>query len=222
MHFLRSTVGRKIVMALTGSFLLGFLLIHLGGNSLIFAGWINAYGEHLHSLPVFVWVFRAAMMGIFLCHIFIGISLYLENRAAKPSQYAVKKNLRATVSGRTMIWTGFLIAVFLIYHLLHFTIRVTNPDISNSLDDSGRLDVFKMVVFSFNNHVIAIVYMAAMVVLGLHLSHGVQSIVQTFGLNSERSLPSVEKAGNAIAIAILLGYISIPFVILCGILKYTG
>ncbi|HMK57282.1 MAG TPA: succinate dehydrogenase cytochrome b subunit [Dissulfurispiraceae bacterium] len=222
MSFLRSTVGRKIIMAFTGSLLLGFLLIHLVGNSLIYIGWINAYGERLHSLPPLVWAFRIVMLCVFSVHIFFGITLFIENRAARPAGYAVKRDMSATFSSKTMIWSGLLIAVFLIYHLLHFTLRVTNPDISGSLDTSGRLDVFKMVVFSFRNYLISGFYIAAMIVLGLHLLHGVQSIVQTFGLNSDQTLPTVEKAGTGIALAFFLGYASIPLVILCGFLNYKG
>ena len=222
MQFLSSSVGRKIVMAITGLMLLAFLVIHLFGNSLIYVGWINAYGEKLHSLPPVVWAFRLVMLCVFAVHIYFGVTLALENNAARPAPYAVKKNLRATFSGRTMIWTGLLIVVFLIYHLLHFTMRMTNPDISNSLDELGRLDVFKMVVFSFKNFAIAGVYIAAMMAIALHLSHGVQSFVQTFGLNSDKTIPTVEKAGTAVAIVLFLGYVSIPLVIILGIMNYKG
>ncbi len=222
MQFLSSTVGRKIVMAITGLMLLAFLVIHLFGNSLIYVGWINAYGERLHSLPPVVWAFRLVMLCVFAIHIYFGITLTLENNAARPAPYAVKKNLRATYSGRTMIWTGLLIVVFLVYHLLHFTMRVTNPDISNSIDALGRLDVFKMVVFSFKNFAIAGIYIAAMIILALHLSHGVQSFVQTLGLNSDKTIPAVEKAGTAVALILFLGYASIPVVIILGFLNYKG
>jgi succinate dehydrogenase / fumarate reductase cytochrome b subunit len=222
MKFLSSSVGRKIVMAITGLMLLAFLVIHLFGNSLIYVGWINAYGEKLHSLPPVVWAFRLVMLCIFAVHIYYGVTLTLENNAARPQAYAVKKNLRATFSGRTMIWTGLLIVAFLIYHLFHFTLRMTNPDISNSLDALGRLDVFKMVVLSFKNFAISGIYIAAMIAIGLHLFHGVQSFVQTFGLNSDKSQPCVEKYGKVVAIILYVGYVSIPLVIILGIMNYKG
>lgn len=222
MQFLSSSVGRKIVMAITGLMLLGFLFIHLVGNSLIYAGWLNAYGERLHSMPPVVFIFRLVMLCVFAIHIYFGIKLTLENNAARPAPYAVKKNLRATFSGRTMIWTGLLIAAFVVYHLLHFTLRVTNPDISNSLDALGRLDIFKMVVLSFRNFAISGIYIAAMIILCLHLFHGVQSFIQTFGLNSDKSLPVAEKAGKVVALILYAGYVSIPLVILLGILNYKG
>ncbi len=222
MHFLNSSVGRKIVMAITGLMLLGFLVIHLCGNSLIYIGWINAYGERLHSMPPLVWGFRLFMLGVFILHVFFGIQLTLENNSARPQAYSVKKNLRASFSGRTMIWTGLLIAAFLIYHLLHFTARMTNPEISTGIDAMGRLDVFKMVVLSFNNPAISGAYIAAMIVLALHLTHGIQSFVQTFGLNNDKTIPVVEKVGTGAAFILFLGYAAIPIVIILGFLNYKG
>ena len=145
---------------------------------------VSACTVCLLSYGRFVWLCSAYLPFIF----HFGITLTLENNAARPAPYAVKKNLRATFSGRTMIWTGLLIFVFLVYHLLHFTMRLTNPDISNNIDALGRLDVFKMVVFSFKNFAIAGIYIVAMIILALHLSHGVQSFVQTFGLNSDKTI----------------------------------
>jgi len=222
MRFLSSSVGRKIVMAITGLMLLGFLIIHLCGNSLIYFGWINAYGERLHSMPPLVWGFRLFMLGVFILHVFFGIQLTLENNSARPQAYAVKKNLRASFSGRTMIWTGLLIVAFLIYHLLHFTARMTNPEISTGIDAMGRLDVFKMVVLSFNNLAISGTYIAAMIILALHLTHGIQSFVQTFGLNNDKTIPVVEKVGTGAAFILFLGYAAIPIVIILGILNYRG
>jgi succinate dehydrogenase / fumarate reductase cytochrome b subunit len=222
MKFLSSSVGRKIVMAVTGLILLKFLVIHLFGNSLIYFGLINAYGEQLHRLPLLVWGFRFFMLCVLSVHIFFGIQLTLENNAAKPQAYAVKKNLRASFSGRTMIWSGLLIIIFLIYHLLHFTVRVTNPEISSGIDVMGRLDVFKMVVLSFKNIAIAGVYVAAMIMVALHLTHGIQSFVQTFGLNNDKTIPVVEKAGTGVAFILLLGYAAIPLAIILGILNFTG
>ena len=222
MKFLSSSVGRKIVMAVTGLILLKFLVIHLFGNSLIYFDWINAYGERLHSLPLLVWGFRLFMLCVLSVHIFFGIQLTLENNAARQKAYTVKKNLRASFSGRTMIWSGLLILVFLIYHLLHFTARVTNPEISSGIDVLGRLDVFKMVVLSFKNIAIAGVYVAAMIMVALHLTHGIQSFVQTFGLNNDKTILVVEKAGTVVAFLLLLGYAAIPIAIILGMLNFTG
>ena len=125
------------------------------------------------------------------------IKNYLENRTANPKQYAVQKSLSTTVAGKTMIWTGLVIGIFLIYHLLHFTVQVTHPEISAkmNMDSLGRPDVFTMVVLSFQNIFIAVVYVIAMIALALHLTHGIQSSFQTLGLNNDRAQPVYDKGG---------------------------
>jgi succinate dehydrogenase / fumarate reductase, cytochrome b subunit len=222
MGFISSTVGRKILMAITGLMLVTFLCIHLLGNSFIYLGWINAYGERLHSMPPLVWLARIGMVVLLAVHIFFGIKITLENNAARPQVYAVKKHMRANIAGRTMIWTGLAIAFFLVYHLFHFTLRMTNPDISSSLDAAGRLDVYKMIVLSFKNLLISGAYIAALIALGLHIFHGIQSLVQTIGWNSDKTLPCVERYGRGIAFILFLGYVSIPVVIILGLLNYKG
>lgn len=221
MEFFKSTVGRKIVMAITGLAMLCFVTIHAIGNSTIYFGWLNAYAEHLHALPPLVWIFRLILFTMFLLHAIYGIQLTLENRTAKPRAYAVRKDLSTTFASKNMIWTGLLIAAFLIYHLLHFTLQVTNPEISadSNMDSMGRPDVFMMVVLSFQKLFISLIYILAMIALALHLSHGIQSFLQTLGLSNERIMPAVIKAGTVAAVILLLGYISIPIVIIMGIVK---
>ena len=220
MTILNSSVGRKILMSVTGQLLIVFVLIHLIGNSTIFFGpnGINAYAEHLHSLPPLVWGFRLVLLLVVGVHIIYGVQLTLENKAANPGAYAVKKNLKATFASENMIWTGLAILAFIVYHLLHFTARVT-PDIVIGLDSVNRPDVFNMIVTSFSNGLIALVYAAAMVMLFLHLSHGIQSFVQTMGWNNEKTLPAFGTGGKVVAAFLMVAYISIPAVILTGILK---
>jgi succinate dehydrogenase / fumarate reductase cytochrome b subunit len=219
MKFITSTVGKKLLMAVTGVMLLCFIIIHLLGNSTIYLGWLNAYGEHLHALPPLVWAFRFVMLLVFVVHVFFGIQLSLENSAARPESYAVKKDRRATFAGKNMIWTGVIIAGFLIYHILHFTLHVTNPAISAGVDTLGRPDVFKMVVLSFQQAGIAAVYIIAMIVLALHVSHGAQSFFQTLGLNNDKTIEVFEKIGVAAAVIFFIGYASIPIAVFVGILK---
>jgi succinate dehydrogenase / fumarate reductase cytochrome b subunit len=223
MQFLKSIVGRKIVMAISGLVMVLFVVAHVLGNSSIFAGpnGINAYAMKLHELGPFVWVYRLVMIIFFSLHVFYGIQLTLENGKAKPRGYAVKKNLSATFAGKNMIWTGSIIGVFLVYHLLHFTVQVTNPELSagRNLDAAGRPDVFHMVVLSFQRAFIASIYVGAMIALALHLVHGIQSFFQTLGLNNDRTFPVIIKSGTFAAVIIFLGYIAIPIIILVGILK---
>lgn len=209
-----------MIMALTGQLMIFFIVIHVLGNSTIYFGWLNAYADHLQSLPQLVWLFRLLLFMVFSVHVFFGVWLKLENRRAKPLPYVVKKNLRATFASKNMIWTGVVIATFLVYHLLHFTIHAINPEMSASvrIDELGRPDVFSMVVLNFQNFLVSSLYILAMGALVLHLTHGIQSSFQTFGLNNERTLPIVTKAGSMVAFVLFLGYVAIPLVILFGML----
>ncbi|MCM2358838.1 MAG: succinate dehydrogenase cytochrome b subunit [Geobacteraceae bacterium] len=219
MQLLTSTVGRKILMAITGILMVLFVVVHLLGNTSIFIpGGLNAYAEHLHALPPLVWAFRLAMLTFLVVHVLYGIQLTLENNAANPKGYAVKRQLKANFSSENMIWTGLLLLLFIGYHILHFTVRVT-PDIVQGVDSLGRFDVFTMVVSSFSHGIISLIYVAAMVVLFLHLKHGIQSFFQTMGWSSDRSLPVIVKVGAVVAVIFLIGYSSIPVSILTGILS---
>ena len=223
MQLLQSIAGRKIVMSLTGLSLIGFVTLHLLGNSSVYygPGGMNAYAGTLYGLGPFIWLIRLLMLVFVSLHVFYGIVITLENRKAKPDAYAVTKRLRSTFSGRNMIWTGLLTGSFLVYHLLHFTFHVTNPEISASrhLDVMGRPDVFMMVVFGFRNLAVAILYILALSSLALHLTHGIQSMFQTIGLNTEKTEPLIIRAGIITAIIIFLGYISIPVAVITGIVR---
>jgi succinate dehydrogenase / fumarate reductase cytochrome b subunit len=217
MQLLTNTLGKKVLMAVTGLFMLLFVVVHLLGNTSIFAGpdGINTYAAKLHGLGPFVWVFRLFMGAMLAVHLIFGVLLTLDNRAANPGKYAVKKMLKATFASETMIWTGLLLLAFLGYHLAQFTLRVT-PDIGETARAVRPGDVFSMVVGSFRVTPISLAYIAAMVVLFLHLSHGIQSIFQTVGLSNDKALVQYERYGKLLSVLFLLGYCSIPVLILAG------
>jgi succinate dehydrogenase / fumarate reductase cytochrome b subunit len=221
MRFLKSTVGRKIILAISGQMMLLFVFVHLLGNSTIFVpGGINAYAGHLHALTPLVWGFRLLMLVMVISHICLGILITLENRAAKPLSYAVNKRLKTTFAGENMIWTGTLLGFFIIGHLLHFTARMT-PDISPRLSYLSRgdvFDVYSMVVGSFQYGAVALLYVVAMVVLFLHMSHGIQAFFQTMGWNNDGAMPLIERFGSIVAFVLLIGYGSIPVFIYLRIL----
>lgn len=222
MHvLLKSQVGNKILMAVTGQLMIIFIIVHVLGNATIFTGGLNAYAAKLHSLPLLLLTTRLGMLVLFSIHVFFGIRLYLENRAAKPEAYMVRKNLSATFASRTMVWTGLVIGAFLVFHLLHFTFQVIRPMESARLnaDALGRPDVAAMVISGFQSFAISSLYIIAMGALVLHLAHGIQSSFQSFGLNDEFTLPVIAKAGTVTAVVLFLGYISIPVIILLGIVK---
>ncbi len=222
MQLLTNSVGRKVLMAVSGLFLLLFVIVHLLGNSSIFfgPGALNAYAEKLHSLGPLVWIFRAFMLAMLGIHVTFAVLLTLENWAANPAKYAVKKSLRKNFASETMIWTGVLLLAFLVYHLAQFTLRVT-PDISPEAAATRPGDVFRMVVASFRIFPVTGVYVVGMVVLFLHLSHGIQSFFQTMGAANDRTLPRYETLGKVLSFLFLIGYSSIPVLILArfGIFK---
>jgi succinate dehydrogenase / fumarate reductase cytochrome b subunit len=216
-----STVGRKILMAITGQMMILFVVIHVLGNTTIYFGTLNAYAAALHALPFLLWATRLFMFSMLCLHVWLGIVITLENRKAKPQTYSVTNHLSATFAGKNMIWTGTMIAAFLVYHLLHFTVQVLMPQSSalRNPDALGRPDVFMMVVQSFRQASIAAVYVLSVAALLLHLMHGIQSSFQTWGTNNERTMPFVRGGGTLAAVLLFLGYAAIPVVIVAGMLK---
>jgi succinate dehydrogenase / fumarate reductase, cytochrome b subunit len=215
-----SSVGRKLVMAVTGQMMVLFALGHVAGNSTVYFDKLNAYAAGLHALPFLVWAVRLAMLVIVSLHIYYAVVLKLENYSARPEPYQKKKELESTFSGRNMVWTGAIIGTFLVYHLMHFTFQVIDPATAARahLDSAGRPDVFLMVARSFQRTGIVAGYLFAMTALWLHLTHGIQSSFQTFGLNGERSFPYIRKGSSLTAIALLAAYASIPLAIFAGFL----
>lgn len=218
--FTKNPVGRKLIMAFTGSFLILFVLLHFLGNSTIFFGpeGINVYTEKLHSLPLLVWLFRLLMILFFCFHIYFGITLYFENKSARPTEYRVKKSLKADFASKNMFWTGCVIIAFLTYHLLHFTFRVLS-DTPLGSDIFNRPDIYSMVITGLKEISSLIIYAIGLFALFLHLFHGIQSLFQTVSLSTEKSQPFIIKASKTIAFIIFIGYLSIPAVILTGVLR---
>ncbi len=220
MRLFSDSIGRKVVMAITGLLMVLFVIGHLLGNLTIFAGpnGINAYAFHLHELAPVVWGTRIVMGAAVLLHLFISIQITLENSAAKPDRYAVQNSLKATFASKNMIWTGAIIGAFVLFHLLQFTFRVT-PNLVLGFDAMNRFDVYTMVVKGLGSVLNGLVYLVAMVALFFHLSHGIQSVFQTLGLSNGFLLPRWGALGKTLAVVFLVGFGSIPAVILVGILS---
>jgi succinate dehydrogenase / fumarate reductase cytochrome b subunit len=210
-RFWASSIGKKTVMAVTGLALLGFVVGHLAGNLLVFAGpaKLNAYAEWLHARPGVLWGARLGLLAAVALHIVAAVQLAHMNRAARPVGYAERDWARASYASRTMVWSGPLIALYVVYHLLHFTFGSAHP----AFDPHN---VYRNVVTGFQVPLVSGVYVAAMLCLGLHLHHGFWSMFQTAGANHPRFTPLLEKASAALAAAITLGYIAIPAAVLAG------
>ncbi len=228
MHFFSSSIGKKIVMAVTGVSMAMFACIHLIGNSTIF-GWlnggVNAYAHHLHALPLPIIIGFRSVLGLLLAiHVWYGIKLTLENSSGRPQQYAVKATKKTTFSSENMIWTGVILLAFLIYHLLHFTLQTISPEtaaLKNLVFVNGidMPDVFSMMSAAFKNVAMLAIYGLGMVALFLHLAHGIQSFFQTMGWNNGKTLCIITKVSTLVALGLLFGYMSIPMLLFANILK---
>jgi succinate dehydrogenase / fumarate reductase, cytochrome b subunit len=224
-HCWQSSVGKKLLVAVTGVFLALFLAGHLAGNLLVFAGAaaFNDYAEFLHHMlhGAGIWAFRAVMLAAVVVHVAATISLTRSNRAAR-EPYQCQATIQATRSSLTMIWSGLTVLAFLVYHLLHFTIRAGNQ--YDTLDryketlvrDGGevvRHNAWQMVVDGFSVWYVSLFYVVAMCLLAAHLAHGVQSAFQTLGLRSAKTAAALDLAARGYAAAIWLGFVSIPVAI---------
>lgn len=224
-RFYGSSIGKKITVALTGAVLVAFILGHMIGNLLVFAGpdVINEYGHMLQTSlhGVGVWIARAGLLTALVLHVVATVQLTLANRAARPDRYAKDVAKVSSKSSRMMIWSGLTVLAFIVYHLLHFTVRVgneyNNPKLySTVLEGETVHNVYKMVIDGFSWWPASAFYILAMALLCSHLGHGVASIFQTLGLASHRTWPLFQKFGRAYALLILVGNCSIPIAILLG------
>lgn len=225
-RFWASSIGKKLIVAVTGIMLVGFLLGHMTGNLLIYQGRedLNDYAYFLHHFlhGWGVWLARLGILGAFVLHIAATISLTAENRAARSSRYACDTTVQASKSSRIMIWSGLTVIAFVIFHIFHFTVRV-DPTLANMKDpaDPSRHDVYGMLITGFQNPLIVIFYIVSITLLCSHLSHGIASIFQTLGLRTEKTRLPFDRLGLAISVLLWIGFLSIPILIVTGVLTDT-
>ncbi len=204
-NMLESSVGKKLMMAVTGFGFVLFLAGHLAGNLTLFGGksaFLN-YAEHLHSLGPLVTVAEFGLLFMALIHISVGLTLFLQNRKARPVRYKVDKRAGGrTLGSSTMPYTGILLLAFIITHLLNF-----------HFVDKSRLNIFDIVSGTFSNPLYVAGYIFAMVVAAIHVSHGFWSAFQTMGLNHGKYMPLIKTAGIVFALAVGIGFGSLPIVV---------
>ena len=218
MILMKSSVGRKILMAVTGLILVSFICVHLLGNLSLFVGAdaINAYAAKLHSLGPIVWIFRLVLLAVFAVHVAFGIALTMENSNARPIAYMQKVNEKSTFSSRSMIVTGAVIFFFIVMHILHFTGHFWVDGVETLVDASGRFDVYTMVVQGFGKISFLLAYAIAMACVFLHIFHGIGSFFQTLGLANDKTLDYVGYFGKLVSFVLVIGYFA---VIVCGAVK---
>ncbi|MBI4374988.1 MAG: succinate dehydrogenase cytochrome b subunit [Elusimicrobia bacterium] len=197
---LTSSIGRKILVALAGLLLCGFLIAHLGGNLLLIYGEgpFNRYAQGLEKNPLLP-LAEVGLAGLFLAHIAVSLKLRHENRQARPASYAMQRSKGGRSWGsRTMLLSGLLLLSFLVVHVWHFRVQ-EHAD-----------GLYRAVMNAFQSKYYVLFYVAAMAALGLHLSHGFQSAFRTFGLSHPRLLPMIRKTGFAFSAAITVGFALLP------------
>ncbi len=210
---LKSSIFRKQVSALTGLALVGFVLAHLAGNLLIFAG-PEAFNEYAHQLQTLghgklVWVMRLGLLGMFFIHIGVTFALVRENIKARATRYdVVKSHGNRKFATQAMRYTGIMILLFIFLHLKDFTFGDKTG--ANTLVDGESLGLFGLVWNSFHYWPRNIIYILAVSSVGLHLTHAIQSVCQTFGLNHDRYTPLIKKLSLAVGILVALVFSAIP------------
>jgi succinate dehydrogenase / fumarate reductase cytochrome b subunit len=216
-----SSLGRKYLMAISGVLLFLFVLVHMLGNLQVFLGpeSLNAYGAFLKSKPGLLWSMRLILLIIVAFHIVTGIQLALQNRRARPVRYANSKPPYATLASRTVLISGLIIFLFVAYHLMQFTLGMTNPEYLHLEDSKGRHDVYRMTIEGFSSPGVTLFYVIAMGLLCLHLSHGVSSAFQSLGLKNKRTESLICRLSQVSAIIIFVGNSSMPLAVLFGFVK---
>ena len=214
--FWASTVGKKIVMAVTGAILFLFVIGHLLGNLQVFEGpaKLNAYGAFLHSIGEVLWPVRIILLLAVGLHIIATVQLALRKKRARPIGYSRKQAIASSYASRTMYWSGPIVLAFIIFHLLHLTAGYVHPGAAYI-----EGDVYHNVVSGFQVWWVSLSYVVAICLLGLHLRHGLWSMFQTVGIHQPQHTARLQKAAMVIALLIVLVYISIPISVLVGLVK---
>ena len=214
-------IGKKVVMAVTGVVLVLFVLAHMLGNLKIFTGpdEINAYSRFLREVGMpelgygrLLWVVRIVLLVSVTLHITAAIQLTRMSWAARPIKYNVKRNIETTLAARVMRWGGLILAVFVVFHLLHLTGGVVGFEPGQF----KHLAVYQNVVAAFHVWPVTIFYILAMAALCLHLSHGIWSMLQTLGWSTARNAAGLKTLSRVIGIVVFLGFSSVPVAVLAG------
>ena len=214
--FAGSTIGRKVIMAVTGAILFGFVLAHMLGNLQVYLGpeAMNNYAVFLRQVlhGTGLWIARVVLLVAVVLHVWSAASLTLTNRRARPEGYRLEKWKESTYASRTMRWGGVILLLFVIYHLLHFTTGTLHQSFIEG-------DVYHNFVAGFRNVWVSAFYIFAMLALGLHLRHGLWSMCQTLGVSHPRYIRMAHVGAWIFAAIIVIGNISFPLAVLAGIVR---
>jgi succinate dehydrogenase cytochrome b subunit len=216
----RSSIGKKTIMALTGLIGIGYVILHMIGNLKVFLGeqafndyarFLRTFGEPVLPYSTVLWIIRLVLLGAVALHITAAYQLTRMDWAGRPVRYARKKDVQATFASRTMRWGGVILFLFIIYHIAHITLGIVHPDFQEG-------NAYHNFVVAFQVWWVTIIYVAAMLALGLHVYHGFWSLFQTLGLNSRAYTQLLRGLALLIALVLVVGFLSGPLGVLFGVI----
>jgi succinate dehydrogenase / fumarate reductase, cytochrome b subunit len=221
--FYRSTIGKKVIMGITGLIGIGFVILHVAGNLQAFEGpaKLNGYSAMLHGpLNELLWLLRVVLIAAVVLHVTMAYQLTRRTAGARPIPYRRREPQVSTLAARTMKWGGVLLLVFIVFHILHFTTGTFDPGGAAGLEDiHGDRDVYGNIVASFHVWWVAVFYIVAMMALGLHLYHGAWSAMRTLGYAKRSEHPLHRKLALVVAVAIWLGFTLVPVGVIAGVIR---
>jgi succinate dehydrogenase / fumarate reductase cytochrome b subunit len=212
LHFYEAPIGKKVVMAVTGVILFGFVLGHMAGNLQVFLGRevFDHYAELLRQNMALLWAVRLGLLAAAILHIVSAVQLSAIQKKARPQGYAKKQAVGSSLASRTMLVSGLATLAFLIYHLLHLTFGTAHPAF-----EVGR--VYDNVITAFRSVPISIAYIAAMILVGMHLNHGLWSMFQSLGLANAKYSGKLRLFARTFAAIVTIGFIAVPVAVLAGL-----
>jgi succinate dehydrogenase / fumarate reductase cytochrome b subunit len=214
------SIGKKVLMAASGLFILVWVIGHMVGNLKVwlsqrefdaYAEWLRRLGEPLFPHTVLLWILRVLLTVAFVVHVWLAIDLSLRSRRARQLRYQRVNYVQADIPAVTMRWGGVAIGLFVVFHLANFTWGWLHPGYTYI-----RGGVYHNVVGNFDQWWLVVIYVAAMIALGLHIYHGSWSIFQTFGINNRRWDLVIRRSASVVAIVVFLGFVSVPLGVLTG------
>ena len=214
-----NSVFKKVIMAVSGIILVLFLIAHMIGNLHVFQGarafneysdWLRTFGEPALGYRWFLTALEIVLVVAVVAHIWAAVSLWRQARRARPVSYVSKKSPAQSYASRTMRWGGVIIALFVVYHLLDLTFGVANPDGTDSTP-------YSRLVASFQNPIATIVYVVALILLGMHLRHGIWSATQTLGQSNRRRERTVNAGAIVFSVLLIAGYLVVPAAVVFGL-----
>lgn len=216
-----STIGLKVLMALTGLAMVGFVVQHMTAHMQIFAGRdaYNGYAHFMYGLGSILWVARLSLIGVLVVHVYAALKLNARNQDARPQDYAVKTNKATTPYAIWMLYSGYTLLAFIALHVAHFTLNVTpTTEIGFYGDAKDPIrDVYSAYVADFQNPVVFVLYAAAMIGVAMHLAHAVSSVFRTLGVMRGKYREPLSKVGPVVGYVSAIGFLIPPAACLLGI-----